>query len=372
LGIAARRASAQTETVLYSFGSQGADGADPLGALTSDKDGNLYGMTSVGGAYGLGTVFEFTSAGTEKLLYNFGSQTNDGSNPEAAPIFDDAGNLYGTTANGGAHNEGTVFELTKKGKEKILYSFGSQGNDGQTPVAGLIFDKKGNLYSTTYQGGAYGYGTVFELTKKGAEKILHSFGSQGDGINPNGFLVFDAKGNLYSTTAEGGDHGGGTVFKLTASGAEKILYSFGSQTGDGETPLAGLTFDNKGNLYSTTDNGGAYGYGTVFEFTAKGIEKVLYSFGAQSGDGEAPRAAVILDKKGNLYTTTDSGGAYDYGTVFELTKKGTEKILYNFGSQTGDGNYPNAFLIFDKKGNLYSTTYEGGAYDYGTIFKVVP
>jgi uncharacterized repeat protein (TIGR03803 family) len=319
--IAARPAQAQTETVLYSFGSQGGDGQYPCYAgLTFDKKGNLYGTTFEGGAYGFGTVFELTAAGTEKVLHSFSSQAGDGFIPYAGLTFDKKGNLYGTTFEGGAYGSGTVFELTKKGTEKVLYSFGSQAGDGQYPHAGLTFDKKGNLYGTTFEGGAYGYGMVFELTAAGTEKVLYSFGSQGgDGYYPYAGLTFDKKGNLYGTTFVGGAYGYGTVFELTKKGTEKVLYSFGSQGGDGYYPYAGLTFDKTGNLYGTTNGGGGYGGGTVFELTAAGTEKVLYSFGSQAGDGHVPEAGLTFDKKGNLYGTTNYGGAYGYGTVFELT-----------------------------------------------------
>jgi uncharacterized repeat protein (TIGR03803 family) len=388
--VSARPAQAQTETVLYSFGSQAGDGEFPVAGLILDKKGNLYGTTIVGGAYGEGTVFELTAAGTEKVLYSFGSHSGDAHQPDAGLTSDKKGNLYGTTQFGGdfecnaPNGCGAVFELTAKGTEKVLYSFGSQSGDGTIPAAGLTFDKEGNLYGTTSTGGDFGDGTVFELTLAGTEKVLYSFGSQaGDGAWPQGGLIFDKKGNLYGTTAGGGAYGDGTVFELTAAGAEKILYSFGSYAGDGLYPYAGLIFDKKGNLYGTTFNGGdlecvPYGCGAVFELTKKGKENVLYSFGGSSGDGNNPWASLTFDKEGNLYGTTYDGGdfecdaLYGCGTVFELTAAGTEKVLYTFGSQSGDGAYPAAGMTFDKKGNLYGTTSGGGAYDEGTVFKLTP
>ena len=369
---AAHPGQAQTETVLYSF-TDSPDGAYPDSELVLHKKGNLYGTTFQGGAYGNGTVFELTAAGTEKVLYSFGSQPGDGIGPRASLTFDKKSNLYGTTEVGGAYGGGTVFELTAAGTEKVLYSFGSQPGDGAGPREGLTFDKEGNLYGTTAYGGAYGGGTVFELTAAGTEKVLYTFGSQpGDGTDPQAGLTFDKKGNLYGTTRLGGAYGEGTVFEVTAAGAEKVLYSFGSLPDDGSSPTTGLVFDKKGNLYGTTPSGGAYGYGTVFELTKKGSEKVLYSFGSQAGDGFYPYAGLVFDKKGNLYGTTCQGGAYGGGTVFELTAEGTEKVLYSFGSQPGDGGIPYAGLIFDKMGNLYSTTIFGGADGYGTVFELVP
>jgi len=396
--IVASPAQAQTETVLYSFGRQTADGAYPFAVPIFDNSGNLYGTTATGGAQGRGTIFELTAAGSEKVLYSFGSQPHDGGDPYAGLIFDKSGNLYGTTSYGGAYkcsnayDCGTVFELTADGTEKVLHSFGNSGyygpkGDGTDPFAGLIIDSAGNLYGTTSLGGdlecgGYGCGTVFKLTPKGRgnfkEKVLYRFGSHpADGLSPYAGLIFDNAGNLYGTTSGGGYYGYGTVFELTAAGKEKILYSFGSYRGDGLDPVAGLTFDNAGNLYGTTSEGGAYTVGTVFELTADGTEKILYSFGSQAGDGENPQAGLIFDANGNLYGTTYEGGAYYEGTVFELTAAGAEKVLYSFGSQAGDGNYPEAGLIFDNNGNLYGTTKLGaidclGTYGCGTVFKLTP
>jgi uncharacterized repeat protein (TIGR03803 family) len=397
--IVASPALAQTESVLYSFGSQASDGNYPDAGLIFDGNGNLYGTTQGGGAHGYGAVFELTAAGQEKVLYSFGSESSDGRGPYAGVTFDTAGNLYGTTLGGGADRCanayvcGTVFELTAAGTEKVLHSFGNpyrydgaQG-DGTYPFAGVIFDDAGNLYGTTSFGGdlecgGYGCGTIFRLTSKGKgkikEKILYRFGRHaGDGENPYAGLIFDNAGNLYGTTFDGGYYGYGTVFELTAAGKEKVLYSFGRYPGDGLHPEAGLIFDNAGNLYSTTIYGGAYGDGTVFELTADGTENILNSFGSP-GDVENPIGGLIFDSNGNLYGSASFGGAYYAGAVFELTAAGTEKVLYTFGSQTGDGLYPYATPIFDNNGNLYGTTSHGGdleceaPYGCGTVFKLTP
>jgi len=392
--IIALPAQAQTETVLYSLGSQAGDGNYADAGLIFDTTGNLYGTTLSGGAYYGGTVFELTASGSEKVLYSFGSQAGDGRVPYAGVIFDNAGNLYGTTSGGGAYKCsnayvcGTVFELTAAGTEKVLHSFGNLYDyglgDGTYPFAGLVIDNAGNLYGTTTYGGdlacgGYGCGTVFKLTAKGKEKVLYRFGRRkGDGENPFAGLIFDNDGNLYGTTFDGGYYGYGTIFELTAADKEKILYSFGRYAGDGLHPQAGLIFDNAGNLYSTTTYGGAYGYGTVFELTADGTEKILYSFGGQTGDGESPTGGLIFDANGNLYGTTSFGGAYYGGTVFELTAAGAEQVLYSFGSQADEVIYPYAGLIFDTNGNLYSTTSHGGdlecetPYGCGTVFKLTP
>jgi uncharacterized repeat protein (TIGR03803 family) len=373
-------AHAQTEKVLHSFSYQW-DGQDPQAGLIFDNAGNLYGTTFAGGAYGWGTVFEITSAGEEKLLYTFGGKFPEGAHPNASLVFDKAGNLYGTTWLGGANNSGTVFELTPAGVETVLYSFGGQPGDGYAPFSGLVFDKKGNLYGTTYYGGAYGLGTVYEITSAGTYKVLYSFGSHRfDGAHPwFAGLVLGKAGKLYGTTYAGGAHGGGTVFQITSAGREKVLYSFGGYLGDGADPYAGLVFDKTGNLYGTTLLGGTNNAGTVFEFTSAGTEKVLYRFGSQSVDGNEPTAGVVIDNAGNLYGTTSQGGVYGYagggggyGTVFEITTQGSEKVLYEFGAQSGDGNYPIAGLVLDGQGNLYGTNKAGGAYGFGTVFEVTP
>src|SRR5712692_7892243 len=374
LAATVQTSQAQTETVLYSFGSKSRDGVNPYAGLIFDKKGNLYGTTLKGGGGagdGHGTAFELTSGGVEKILHRFSSKS--GKIPAGGLVFNKKGNLYGTAGNGGAYGYGTVFELSSKGLVKFLYSFDPpSGGDGGDPLAVLIFDKVGNAYGTTSYGGTHSQGTVFELTSGGAEKVLYSFGSQpGDGDAPFAGLVFDKKGNLYGTTALGGTYGYGVVFELTSGGKEKVLYSFGSQSGDGHYPYAGLVFDKSGNLYGTTVYGGTIGYGTVFKLTSAGKEKVLYSFGSQSGDGHYPYAGLVLDKNGNLYGTTVYGGANGFGAVFELNSGGVEKVLYSFQGSP-DGYYPTAGLVFDKSGNLYGTTELGGAFGDGTVFKLTP
>jgi len=374
---------AQTETVLYSFGSQSRDGAYPLAGLIMDAKGNLYGTTLYGGAYSGGTVFELTPAGAETVLYSLWRRSRDGHRPYAGLVMDEEGNLYGTTVDGGARSGGTVFKVTPAGKETVLYSFCSRSgcSDGYQPYAGLIQDTEGNLYGTTYQGGTHNYGTVFKLTPAGTETVLYSFCSRSgcrDGYYPYDSLVMDNEGNLYGTTSDGGANGaGGTVFKLTPAGTETVLYSFGSH-GDGSRPYAGLIMDTEGNLYGTTIFGGADDSGTVFELTAAGAETVLYSF----TDGFDP-TGLVIDKNGNLYGATSYGGTGSYGVVFELSPPGkggstwTFTSLHAFPSSTGDGLEPFGTLIMDELGNLYGTTYYGGVNcaesgGCGTVFKVTP
>lgn len=364
------------ETVLYSF-TGGSDGGDPYAALITDNSGNLYGTTFGGGTAGWGTVFKVTSNGTETVILSFNGGSG-GANPEAGVISDNSGNLYGTTYGGGTNGCGTVFKATPGGKETVLYSFtcGTNG-DGAYPKAGLIMDRKGNLYGTTSEGGAYGPGTVFKVSPNHSETVLVSFvGSGGD--YPYAGLIMDAKGKLYGTTYNGGGADGGTVFKLTRAGTETVLLAFNGGAG-GADPYASLIMDTKGSLYGTTSAGGngTYPEGTVFKIARNGSEKVLYNFCSlytQGGcvDGSTPHAGLIMGTTGKLYGTTYAGGAYGLGTVFELARDGTETVLYNFCSQQNcsDGGFPYAGLITDGSGNLYGTTSEGGTYNSGTVFKV--
>jgi len=423
---------AYSETVLYNFCSAAncTDGAYPLYAgLIQDADGNLYGTTFSGGAgngagnggSGVGTVFKVDNTGHETVLYSFCSAAycTDGVFPYAGLIQDADGNLYGTTEEGGvsgygsASGDGTVFKVDNTGHETVLYSFCSAANctDGSNPYAGLIQDAAGNLYGTTEApGGANGGGTVFKVDNTGHETVLYNFCSAvncTDGFAPSAGVIEDAAGNLYGTTVQGGANNGGTVFKVDNAGHETVLYNFCSAANctDGQHPAAGLIQDAAGNIYGTTLAGGANygttgvngfrGGGTVFRVDNAGHETVLYNFCSASNctDGFNPYAGLIQDAAGNLYGTTFQGGA-NYGTtgvngyrgggtVFRVDNAGHETVLYSFCSAANctDGSSPYAGLIQDPAGNLYGTTFAGGA-NYGTtgvngpragtVFKLAP
>jgi|HubBroStandDraft_6_1064221.scaffolds.fasta_scaffold00025_2 uncharacterized repeat protein (TIGR03803 family) len=343
-------------------------------------------------------VVTSASAATERVLHSFNTTGSGGQGPYSSLIFDATGNLYGTTQIGGVYGQGTVFELMPRTgggwTAKVLHSFSDNGNDGEVPYSGLIFDAAGDLYGTTTAGGADGRGTVFELTPTvsggWAEKILHSFNTTPgvDGYTPYGGLIFDTAGNLYGTTVTGGAYIRGTVFELMpqAGGGwkERILHSFNDNGTDGFAPFASLIFDTAGNLYGTTDQGGTpaggdVAFGTVFELKAEAgghwAEKVLHTFVENGTDGYTPQGSLILDTTGNLYGPTYSGGAYGLGTVFELTPGAggvwTETLLHNFQADGTDGYDPYAGLIFDA-GNLYGTTPNGGAFGCGAVFELTP
>jgi uncharacterized repeat protein (TIGR03803 family) len=305
-------------------------------------------------------------AQTETVLYSFKGGPSDGRWPYAGVIRDKAGNLYGTTWYGGVRNKGTVFKLTKSG-ERLVHSFGGSP-DGDTPLAGLIRDAAGNIYGTTTAGGTYGLGTIFQLNSGGKETLSHSFaGAPTDGWYPLATLIADTSGNLYGTTISGGASNLGTVFELDAAGNETVLYSFTAVNGDGQSPNGGLVRDSQGNLYGTTVYGGLSTFGTVFKLDVNGKETVLYSF-AGGTDGTIPEGSMVMDPAGNLYGATADGGIAGAGTIFKVDPTGKETVLYTF-EHPGDAAYPQGGLIRDKAGNLYGTATAGGKNDFGAVFK---
>jgi uncharacterized repeat protein (TIGR03803 family) len=373
------------ERVLHRFAGDKRGGA-PFAGVTFDSSGNLYGTTTQGGVAGYGTVFELTHSETgwkETVLHSF--KGADGDYPNAGSlVFDRAGNIYGTTAYGGAYGFGTVYELTKRSNntwaERVLHSFRGVGNgDGQYPEAGIIFDSKGNLYGTTNLGGREAYGcpgngcgTVFKLTPSGShwkETLLYTFRGNEDGAGVNAPLIFDTAGSLYGTTAEGGTGNQGIIFELTqANGVwkERVLHRFTGGS-DGGGPYAGLTFHGTGHIYGSTFYGGTSGYGTVFELSHLKTgweETVLFNFDAGSDGGFPYYGTLKFDKTGNIYGTTQAGGCCGFGTVFELSPGGdgkwTETVLDGFVGDGDDGVQPVGGVVFDAAGNLYGTTSGGG------------
>lgn len=360
--------------MLYRF--DGGSGKFPDASLLAGAGGSLYGTTIYGGTRGLGTVFKIDKSGSETVLHSFTGA--DGEYLYGSLIEDPAGNLYGTTEQGGAGGRGTVFELSASGAETTVYSF-MAGPDGGQPDAGLVRDPAGNLYGTTGTGGLFiYYGTVFELDTNAKETTLHNFDG-GDGAFPQASLVRDADGNLYGTTYEGGAFNWGFVFRLSAGGQEIALHSF---TGglDGAFPVASLLRDTAGRLYGTAEGGGAFGLGVVFKLSATGTETVLHSF-AGPPDGDFPTAGLVRDAAGNLYGTTYYGGTSSNcpggcGTVFKIDVTGAETVLYSF-TGAPDGAHPEGGLVQDRAGNLYGTTIaggfsSGGCPDCGTVFELSP
>jgi uncharacterized repeat protein (TIGR03803 family) len=403
----APRAMAQQERVLHTF-TDPIGGLEPWGGLVFDKAGNIYGVTLAGGQFGDGTVFKLTIEGNdapvESVLHSFNVGGQDGLNPYGGLVFDASGNLYGTTYNGGnrpctdysgTHGCGIVYELIPQPDgtwtEQILHYFTGGGGDGANPYAGLVFDAAGNLYGTTYQGGSrkecgkFGCGTAFELTP-GAdgtwqEKILFNFHPLA-GTNPVAALTLDASGNLYGTTEYGGIHGNGTVFELTPSRSgewtETLLHVFLRDPSDGAGPESAVTFDSAGNLYGTTFLGGVHGYGILYQLTPNGggtwTETVVHNFQTSRFDGAQPGpGALVFDSAGNLYGATGTGGTSFQGAVFEFTPSvaggWTERILHDFAPGPG-GYYPFSSVILDSAGDIYGTTGAYGGTDK-SVYEIV-
>ena len=365
-------------TLLHSFGN-GLDGDTPEASLI-EVNGRLYGTTSGGGVskYGVGTVFSITTSGDEKVLHSFGRRRSDGGLPRGA-LINVNGTLYGTTADGGAYNDGTYYSITKRGKVKLLYSFGGSAYDAVFPSGTLIF-VNGRLYGTA-AGGVFDHGTVFSVSLTGTEKVLYSLGSRRSDASVPIYSLTRVNDRLYGTTHYGGTHGGGTVFSINTAGTdEKVLHSFNDSRSDGGYPEASLIGIN-GTLYGTTAFGGECGEGTVFSISTSGTEKMLYSFGSFGcfGDGQQPNASLI-DVNGQLYGTTPfggtgwCGGSYEQGegTVFKIRTDGTgETTLHNFHVHCRDGSNPVAALYYFN-GLLYGTAQLGGRYDGGVIFALKP
>jgi len=421
-------AQAQTFSVLHTF-QYFPHGASPYAPVRRDPNtGDIYGTTNGGGSYNAGVVFKLDSAGTQTVMHTFTGGA-DGGNPCAGLSADSAGNLYGTTYQGGAAGAGVnklgagvVYKIDTSGQFSVLYTF-TGGADGSGPAASVLLDSSGNVYGTTYYGGASGYGVVFKIGSAGQESVLYSFKGSPDGANPLAGVTADDAGNLYGTTYGGGSGPAGAVgvvYKLTASGQESVLFSFADED-TGNYPMTGVILDSSGNIYGSADyvvyelsaagqftvlynfsnTGGvsgltrdssgnfyvalaapsqylAYLNGAVFKLTASGTISRLYEFQgalmrpAVSGPSrdQYPNAGVVLDSSGNLYGTTASQGTA--GIVYEIEASGKVKSLYAFAPSAG-GTYPWSGLTLDAAGNLYGTTQRGGGRgDAGVVYKLTP
>jgi uncharacterized repeat protein (TIGR03803 family) len=390
-------AQAQTFSTLATF--DGANGESPYyGSLVEDATGNFYGTTISGGdaitncsngqGYDCGIIYKITPDGALSTLYIFCSQTNcaDGVSPYAGLIRGSNGNFYGTTNFGGANSfGGTVFEITPSGALTTVYSFCGQINctDGEEPFSQLAQASNGTLYGTTYAGGTYGQGTIFQITASGTFSVLYSFCAQSncsDGANPWAGLTIGTDARLYGTTVNGGSGNAGTVFVISMAGKFTTLHSFVFT--DGASPFSGLVQGSNGAFYGTTSDGGTRNDGTVFEMSAGGKLKTIYNFCELNdcADGALPTAPLIKGINGGFYGTTTAGGGHFRGTVFELSSTGKLKTLYNFCSKINceDGANPYGGVVEASDGTLYGTTFNGGLlscsspYGCGTVFSLIP
>ncbi len=409
-------AHAATLSTIYAFCSQRncADGIAPIGPLVRDEAGNAYGVTFEGGntsgplcqTISCGTIFEIPASapkkhGAIKVLYRFCVDTDcsDGARPGAGLIIDVSGNLYGTTEAGGANIGGDVFMLSPDGRLHVLYSFcrKSKCKDGGSSfasaaaltyagaAAGAPYDGVSPLYGPT-EGGKNNCGAIFKLVphaKKSVESLVHSFCSEPDGADGDGpeGVVADPAGDLYGTTDRGGANGqdSGVAFKIHGTSLT-VLYSFCTLAGcaDGQTPSGALALDAQGNLYGVTTKGGVNGGGVLYKLSLDGTYTKLYDFCGQTNcsDGMTPYTAPYVDSGGNLIGLTGKGGSTGHGTVYKMSG-GTYQVLYNFCSRAScaDGDNPDATLLPDGAGGFLGMTSQGGAGKFGqsgTVFEFTP
>jgi uncharacterized repeat protein (TIGR03803 family) len=381
-------AQTYTESILYSFGASSTDGTYPSSGLVMDSSGNLYGTTSTGGgstncSNGCGTVFKLNTTGSETILHTF-ADGSDGANPSASLTIDKSGNLYGTAVNGGL-GYGTVFKVSRAQKFSTLHQFGRLSNDGLIPAGPLTLDSEGNVYGLTVSGGtnqecvykAVGCGTVFEVTPKGTESILYNFTSETGTPVSSGNVLRDGKGDFYGVGASGD-----ILFQVTSKGLESTLAS-GLNQGQGNYVTTGAIARNSaGNFYGSYTYYGDCGLDDCSVFSGlwevKGSTNGVsyYLIGAKGCDPAFGCAqpfqpyGPLLFSSGTLYGTTNYGGTEDEGAVYEFNPStGLFTTLYNFGVTSG-AVVPEGGVIADSAGNLYGTTLGGGTYGYGTVFKL--
>lgn len=365
------QAQTYTESTLYSFGVTNTDGDCPIGNLVMDSAENLYGVTyattynAIGGipcangAEGYGTVFKLTPGGTHTILHTFGG-VGDGEYPNAGLAIDTSGNLYGITGSGGVYGYGIVFKISASGDYSILYNFGKVEGDGYNPAGPLTLDSAGNIYGSTNQGGnskcktaSIGCGTLFELTPTGVETIIYKFAAGKDGRQPAGNLIRDGKGNLYGTA----DY---SLFKVSSKGVETALYDFSSSS---EIAISYLARNSAGNFYggfTSADGDGSPGF---WEVTNSGVETLSYA---------VPFNGPLMFSNGNLFGTgiiiegTDAEAVYEFDPT-----TGIVNTLYTFPLPPySDSWYQASGVIMDSAGNLYGTTGGAGTYGAGTVFKL--
>ena len=367
-------AQAQQLTTLHSFDN--IDGYIP-NELVQAADNNFYGTTIAGGRATAGTFFKITPSGTFTTLYD-GFSNHNGAAPNGLLLAND-GNFYGTDQAGGpnscgAFGCGTIFQVTPMGIYTTLYSFNG-GSDGYLPYGGLTQATDGYLYGTTAAGGSHNTGTVFKISTDGSSyRVLFSFGSgPSDGFSPVGALVQGRDGNLYGMTQNGGGSGNcrfgcGTIFKITTTGSITPLHNFAGS--DGSYPTASMVLGNDGNFYGTTTGSGTLGPGTVFKITPSGTFTNLYTFckAQNCTDGFRPEAGLFQATDGNFYGTTAGGGSNGQGTTFRITPAGALTTLHSF---TGaDGASPYAAVVLGNDNRFYGTTAVGGGNGDGTIFRL--
>jgi len=389
IALSVTTAAATTTDVIFSFGEDEGEYADT--DLETDSAGNIYGTTVLGGDFGSGTVFQLTptpNGWVHTVLYSFTGGV-DGGEPYKGVTLDRDGNLYGTAVTGGSGNCeggcGVIYKLTNtKGTwtQKVVHAF-TGGDDGSGPGSRVTVDRAGNVYGMTPTGGAYGLGTIYQIRPPSSGaltfKVIHAFTGGADGSNGSAGRMILRDGRLYGAATTGGNQGSGVVFELTPKAFGewnfKTIYTFQGQP-DGSFPYGALLFDPSGNIYGTTYYGGANGIGAVYELSPQPVgewtEDLIYSF-QQGPDGNSPISNLVFDKAGNLYGTTSEGGLGS-GTIFKLSPVGgnwTETVVHAFEGPP-DGGFAYNGMVVDAFGNFYGATVHGGENNDGSVYKFTP
>jgi uncharacterized repeat protein (TIGR03803 family) len=374
--VIAAGADAAQLNVLHSF-TGGSDGSYPFNGPVVDSVGRVFGITTEGGGkgcspYGCGAIYEIAAGGTYSVVYAFSG--SDGSYPLGRPIEDAKGNIYGTTYGGGAYNAGTVFKFTPRGSLKLRYAFTGK-TDGDDPDSGVIQDEAGNLYGSTHIGGnlsrcsggsTRGCGVVFKISPNGTETVLHAF-IDSDGAWPLGQLARDKSGNLFGVTTDGTSTGYGGVYRIAPDGTFTLLHGFVRGKTDGTFPGGGLIFGANGNLYGTLSEGGKWDAGVIYEITPKGKERVLFSFNDSKAIGGDPVAPLMPGRHGAFYGETRVNDLDEViETIFRMSRSGSVSVLASF-KQAGCAS-PEGGLAKGPDGSLYGICGADGAGGEGAVF----
>jgi uncharacterized repeat protein (TIGR03803 family) len=358
--LAARTACAQTYADLHNFSTTTLASPEDAGLLAQGRDGNLYGTAPAGGTLGFGGVFKITPTGTYSLIFNFDG-TAHGKTPRGGLMLSTDGNFYGTTWQGGANNDGTIFKVTPAGVLTVLHEFNY--TDGANPYAPPVQATDGNYYGATPAGGS-GSGIVYKLTAAGVYSVLHTF-SFSQGASTIAPLIQGNDGSLYAGTSSGGV-GDGVIFKITTAGVLTVLYTFDFT--HGSQPHGPLVQGADGNFYGTTSGGGSQDGGVAFKLTPSKVLTVLHNFDAKPGsvDGQSLDAGLVQATDGNFYGVTTAGGTNGFGTLYKITSAGVYSVLFNFVQATGSA--PQTTLRQHTSGKLYGQTNAGGANGLGALF----
>jgi len=366
---AATLGQAQTVTTMYNFADNATSGATPwYVTLVQGTNGNLYGTTYNGGAEAYGTAFTMSTSGSQKIIHSFANGPSDGAYPTGGLTLGSDGNFYGTTQQGGTNSQGVVFQMTQGGTITILHNFNSF-LDAAFPWGPPILASDGNFYGTASGGGKSGNGVVYRITTSGTYTTIYNF-DVFHGLAPIAPPTQGTDGYLYIPVSQGGTSYCGTIIKMSTAGIVNSTYSFPCGAG-GSFPIGPLVQASNGNFYSTTQDGGTNGEGTIYQVTPSLVVTVLHSFGATFGDGTFPGAGLLLATDGNYYGSTSDGGAYANGILFNTTTSGTYTDLYSFNNTANLLQMsPLAPPVQSTNGILYGVTEFGGTKNDGTVYSL--